>query len=146
MSKPSSGVILNQLKEPKLGKNHPPFLKGTYSVCHKFLPFGGSQIPLNPPLSKGDFNSNSLQFLPFFKGGQGGFFFAGVEPPGAHVRLAWRLQSQGRVSEEPVDFRNQLGGGAESQLPGKGQTRLFPGMEKMQKNGNGAAMPAKNPF
>jgi hypothetical protein len=32
----------------------------SYSVCHKFLPFGGSQIPLNPPFSKGDFNCNSL--------------------------------------------------------------------------------------
>jgi hypothetical protein len=43
-----------------------------YSVNHKFLPFGGSQIPLNPPFPKGDFNSNSLQFPPFFKGGLGG--------------------------------------------------------------------------
>ncbi len=32
----------------------------TYSVCLKFFPLGGSQIPLNPPFSKGDFNSNSL--------------------------------------------------------------------------------------
>ncbi len=33
--------------------------KNGYSVCHKFLPLGGSQIPLNPPCSKGDFNSYS---------------------------------------------------------------------------------------
>ena len=31
-----------------------------------------SQIPLNPPLSKGDFTP------PFEKGGQGGFFILGV--------------------------------------------------------------------
>jgi hypothetical protein len=31
-----------------------------YRVCYEFLPFGGTQIPLNPPFSKGDFNSNSL--------------------------------------------------------------------------------------
>jgi putative addiction module killer protein len=31
-----------------------------YRVCHKFFPFGGSQIPLYPPFSKGDFISNSL--------------------------------------------------------------------------------------
>jgi hypothetical protein len=31
-----------------------------YSVCQKFLPFGGFQIPLNPPFSKGDFICDSL--------------------------------------------------------------------------------------
>jgi hypothetical protein len=33
-----------------------------YSVSHKFLPFGGSQITLSPSFSKGEINSNSLQF------------------------------------------------------------------------------------
>ena len=47
-------------------------VRPNYSVCHKFFPLGGSQIPLNPPFSKGDFTSNSLYFPPFFKGGQGG--------------------------------------------------------------------------
>jgi hypothetical protein len=32
----------------------------SYSVCQKFIPFGGFQIPLNPPGSKGDFICNSL--------------------------------------------------------------------------------------
>jgi hypothetical protein len=31
-----------------------------YGVCYKFLPLGDSQIPLNPPFSKGDFPCNSL--------------------------------------------------------------------------------------
>jgi hypothetical protein len=39
------------------------------SFCHKFFPLGDSQIPLNPPLAKGDFTSNSLKFPPFSKGG-----------------------------------------------------------------------------
>jgi hypothetical protein len=33
---------------------------GRLSVCHKFFPLGGFQIPLNPPFSKGNFSSNSL--------------------------------------------------------------------------------------
>jgi len=37
-----------------------------YSVCQKFLPIADFQIPLNPPFSKGDFRSNSLQFRPLF--------------------------------------------------------------------------------
>ncbi len=50
-----------------------------YRVCHKFLSFGGSQIPLNPPFSKGDFNSKSLQFPPLFLRGAGGI----IRLPGA---------------------------------------------------------------
>jgi hypothetical protein len=59
---------------PKATACHINFFEedGNYSVCHKFLPFGDSKIPLNPPFSKTDFNSNSLQFPSFFKGGQGG--------------------------------------------------------------------------
>jgi len=42
-----------------------------YSVCQKFVPFASFQIPLNPPLSKEDFNRNSGKFPPFLKGGRG---------------------------------------------------------------------------
>jgi iron complex transport system substrate-binding protein len=40
-------------------------MRGKLPVCQR-------EIPLNPPLSKGDLNPRSLP--PFFKGGQGGFF------------------------------------------------------------------------
>jgi hypothetical protein len=45
-------------REPELWirKNN----QSAYRVCLKFFPLGGSQIPLNPPCSKGDFTSNSL--------------------------------------------------------------------------------------
>ena len=41
-----------------------------YSVCHKFFPLGGSQIPLNPPLQRGTFPAIPA-VLPFLKGVQG---------------------------------------------------------------------------
>ena len=47
--------------------------KFIYSVCHKSLLFGGSQIPLNPPFSKGDSISNFYQCPPFLKGGRGDY-------------------------------------------------------------------------
>ena len=64
----------------------------------------------------------------------------------SHEGLAQRLQGQGRVSEQPVDFRQQFGGRGEGQFPGKGQTRLFPRVEEVEKHGNWAVMPAENPF
>ena len=43
------GVVLNQSKELKLGKTHPPLSKGGQGGLNKRL-----IIPLNPPLGKGD--------------------------------------------------------------------------------------------
>ena len=44
-------------------------------------------ISLNPPFTKGDLAPSSL-LPPLEKGGRGGFFIAGGEPPLAHARLA----------------------------------------------------------
>src|SRR4030067_2064098 len=49
VSKPIFGVILNQPRQLKLGKNHPPFSKGGQGGLNKRL-----IIPLNSPLGKGD--------------------------------------------------------------------------------------------
>jgi len=49
ISKPVSSIILNKPMEFKLGKNHPPFLKGGQGGISKRL-----LIPLNPPLGKVD--------------------------------------------------------------------------------------------
>jgi len=52
ISEPVSIVILNNPREFKLGRNHPPFLKGGQGGLNK-----GLIIPLNPPLEKGDLKS-----------------------------------------------------------------------------------------
>jgi hypothetical protein len=40
-----------------------------YLVCQKFLLIAAFKIPLNPPLAKGDFQTDFANFPPLAKGG-----------------------------------------------------------------------------